>query len=222
MPETTARTGRTERAGTQRGSEAVSASRKRRKSLVREYAEVAVTALILAFLIRSFVIQAFRIPSGSMENTLLVGDFLLVNKFIYGAKIPFTDIRLPAIRKPEPGDIIVFRAPHVPKDFIKRCVAVEGDVVEVRDNRLFVNGKRVDEPYLKIAGGSAPVASYGPRRVPPGHVFMMGDNRNNSQDSRYWGTLDLKRVKGKAFILYWSWDGERHLPRLGRIGDIIH
>ena len=193
----------------------------RRRSVVREYAVVMVQALVLALFIRSFVVQSFHIPSGSMEDTLLVGDFLLANKFVYGAKIPFTDTRLPAIRAPRRGDIIVFQAPHVPKDFIKRCAAVEGDVVEMRGNALYVNGEMVEEPYVKLEGPAPPAADFGPMLVPPGHLFMLGDNRNNSQDSRFWGMVDMDLVKGKAFLLYWSWDRHRHLPRLSRIGDLI-
>src|SRR5262245_43624333 len=194
----------------------------RRKSWIREYAAVGLTALLLAFAIRSFVVQAFRIPSSSMEDTLLVGDFLLVNKFLYGAQVPLVHWHLPAVRKPHRGDIIVFRAPHVPKDFIKRCVAVEGDKVEVRNNVLYVNDQRVEEPFLKLDGRPPSVANYAPHRVPPGHLFMLGDNRNNSQDSRYWGMLSMDRLKGKAFVLYWSWDGEHHRPRFSRIGHVIH
>jgi signal peptidase I len=156
-----------------------------------------------------------------MEDTLLVGDFLLVNKFIYGARVPILGWRFPEVRDPERGDIIVFRAPHVDKDFIKRCVAVGGDVVEMHENVLYVNGQAVDEPYIKLEGRPPPVADMSPRRVPDGYLFMLGDNRNNSQDSRYWGFLDVNRLKGKAFVLYWSWDSSRHRIRFNRIGDII-
>lgn len=199
-----------------------SAARRRPRAWWREYFEVLVTALALALLIRAFIVQAFRIPSSSMEDTLLVGDFLLVDKFSYGAKIPFTNTRLPGLGEPHRGDIIVFRAPHVDKDFIKRCVAVGGDEVEMHDNVLFVNGVKMVEPYVKLEGRSPRVADFPARRVPPGHLLMLGDNRNNSQDSRFWGFLDMDRVKGKAFLLYWSWDSERRLPRLSRIGDILH
>jgi signal peptidase I len=167
------------------------------------------------------VVQAFQIPSGSMEDTLLVGDFLLANKFLYGAQVPFTTLRLPGIRDPRRGDIIVFRAPHQDKDFIKRCIAVGGDTVELRDNKLLVNGEPKEEPYVVLKGRTPAVANFGPITVPQGYLFMLGDNRNNSQDSRFWGPLDEKLIKGKAMVLYLSWDKERSRPRLSRIGDII-
>jgi len=128
------------------------------------------------------------------------------------------------VRPPERGDIIVFRAPPpIPSaDFIKRCVAVAGDKVEVRENVLYINDQPVKEPYIKLEGPAPPVANFGPRIVPPGDLFMMGDNRNNSLDSRYWGMLSLDRLKGRAFILYWSWAGWHHWPRFSRIGRIIH
>lgn len=209
-------------AGAKSARGAARAGRPRARAWWRESAEVLGTALLLALVIRAFVVQAFRIPSSSMEDTLLVGDFLLVDKFSYGAKIPFTATRLPGLRDPHRGDIIVFRAPHVNKDFIKRCVAVGGDEVELRNNVLYVNGAPAAEPYVKLEGRVPRVADFPPRRVPDGKLFMLGDNRNNSQDSRFWGYLDMDRVKGKAFLLYWSWDGSRRLPRLSRIGDILH
>ena len=193
-----------------------------RKSAVKDYAEILVISVLLALFIRSFVVQAFQIPSGSMEDTLLVGDFLLANKFLYGAQVPFTSMRLPGIRHPRRGDIIVFRAPHQDKDFIKRCVAVGGDTVELRDNKLFVNGEGMEEGYVVLKGRTPAVANFGPITVPHGYLFMLGDNRNNSQDSRFWGPLDEKLIKGKAMVLYLSWDKERSRPRLSRIGDIIH
>ena len=193
-----------------------------RRSLIREYAEILLVSAALAFFIRTFVVQAFQIPSGSMEDTLLVGDFLLANKFVYGAHVPFTQVRLPWLARPKRGDIIVFRAPHQDKDFIKRVVGVGGDTIELKDNRLLVNGEMQNEPFVAMKGDAPPFANFGPQRVPKGYLFMMGDNRNNSQDSRYWGVLDERLIKGKAMILYWSWDKERHTPRLGRIGRIIH
>jgi signal peptidase I len=213
---------------------AAAPAHRRRKSIVHEYAEAILLAFLLTFVLRSFVIQAFRIPTGSMEDTLLIGDFLFVNKFLYGAEVPFTKIHLPAIRPPQPGDIIVFRYPRDPsKDFIKRCVAVEGQVVEIRDKRVFVDGVLREEPFTKFTDRSVrrshgdPRDNFGPEQVPPGHLFMMGDNRDNSSDSRYWGFLDRHLIKGKAMFIYWSWDPERRIgfiptPRLERIGDIIH
>ena len=197
----------------------------KRKSVAREYAEALLFAVILVLFLRAFVIQAFRIPSGSMKNTLLVGDFLFVNKFLYGPKIPFTDQRLPGIRGPKPGDIIVFSAPiGEGKDFIKRCIAVEGQTVEVRNKRFYVDGVALDEPYAIHSNShniGAPRDELSPFTVPPGHLFMVGDNRDDSHDSRYWGPLSMDRVKGKAIFLYFSWDSEKHFPRFGRFFDLV-
>jgi len=195
--------------------------KERRKSLVREYAEVLIISLVLAFFTRALVVQAFRIPTGSMEQTLLVGDYLLVNKFLYGAKVPFLDLRLPAIRGPRRGDIIVFQSPTQRKDFIKRCVAIEGEVVELRDNVVYINGEPLEELYTHFEGRPHK-ANYGPVKVPEGYVFVLGDNRNNSQDSRYWGMLDIDLIKGKAMVLYFSWNKDKHWPRWRRIGSLIH
>lgn len=192
-----------------------------RKSAIKDYAQILLVSAVLALFIRTFVVQAFQIPSGSMENTLLVGDFLLANKFLYGAKIPLTDVRLPAIRHPRRGDVIIFRDPREEKDLIKRCVAVGGDTVELRDNTLYVNGEKKDEDYVALRGPMPAAANFGPVTVPEGYLFMLGDNRNNSLDSRFWGPLDEKLIKGNAMVLYLSWDRERARPRLSRIGDII-
>jgi signal peptidase I len=189
-------------------------------------------AIALALFFRQFVLQAFRIPSQSMESTLLVGDFLFVNKFLYGAQIPFTDVRLPAIRPPRRGDIIVFKPPQENRDFIKRCVAVAGDTVEVRQKELYINGEHQVEPYIQhtrrevLPPGSSNRDFFGPYVVPAGHLFMMGDNRDNSHDSRFWGPEPLTRLKGKAMFIYFSIDTDKgFLPphlRLLRIGRIIH
>jgi signal peptidase I len=184
-------------------------------------------AAVLALFIRTFILQGYRIPSPSMEQTLLVGDWLFVNKFLYGAEIPFTGgVRLPAIRQPHRGDIIVFRFPKNPKeDYIKRCVAVEGDTVLYREKVLYVNGQRQEEPFARFADGSrqSPLRdSYGPVVVPPGHLFMMGDNRDRSSDSRFWGFLDKRLIRGKALFIYFSWDGERKGIRFKRVLDLIH
>ena len=191
------------------------------KSAIKDYARILIVSALLALFIRTFVVQAFQIPSGSMENTLLVGDFLLANKFLYGAKIPFSEIRLPAVRHPRRGDIIIFRDPREEKDLIKRCVAVGGDTVELRDNTLYVNGEQKEENYVALRGPAPALANFGPVTVPDGYLFMLGDNRNNSLDSRFWGPLDEKLIKGNAMVLYLSWDKERGRPRLSRIGDII-
>jgi signal peptidase I len=194
------------------------------RSIVREYVEAALWALALTMFLRAFVIQAFRIPSESMRDTLLVGDFLFVNKFEYGPKIPFTHIRLPGLHAPRHGDVIVFQFPQDPsKDFIKRCIASGGQTVEVRDKQLVLDGKRQNEPYVIHTdptvrpGGYENRDNFGPQTIEPGKLFMMGDNRDNSNDSRYWGTLDMDLVKGRAMFLYWSWDGEKNWPRWNRI-----
>jgi signal peptidase I len=195
---------------------------KRKKSLVREYSEIIVLAVGLALFVRTFFIQAFRIPSESMEDTLLVGDFLFANKLLYGPKLPFVDVRLPAIRQPRQGDIIIFKYPQDPKvDYIKRCVAVEGQTVELIDSQLFIDGVLYEESSTKYVFGSRPDRHFGPFTVPPGHLFMMGDNRDNSADSRAWGPLDKKLIAGKAMFIYFSWNPRSHSIRFSRIGDLI-
>jgi len=194
------------------------------RSIIREYVEAALWALIITLFLRAFVIQAFRIPSESMKDTLLVGDFLFVNKFEYGPKIPFTHIRLPGLRQPRRGDVIVFQYPENPsKDYIKRCIATGGETLEIRNKQVSVNGNALAEPYAIHSDPTVKPAgydyrdNYGPYVVPAGEMFMMGDNRDNSHDSRYWGTLDMDLVKGRAMFLYWSWDGEKNWPRWNRI-----
>jgi signal peptidase I len=203
----------------------------RRKSLVREYGEAIVIAIVLALVIRTLVVQAFTIPSGSMMDTLLVGDYILVNKFLYGAEVPFVDWRMPGLRDPERGDIIVFRYPQDEKrDFIKRIVGTPGDRIVIRGHDVWVNGQRLAEPYVKHTsvpsqqGGQLYCGyAYGCEStvVPPQSYFVMGDNRDNSQDSRYWGFVRGEKVKGKAFLIYWSWDGDRHWLRWWRLGKYI-
>lgn len=202
---------------------------KNKKKLIWEYAEAIITALILALLIRTFIIQAFKIPSGSMKPTLLVGDHILVNKFIYGTKIPFSDKRILLFKKPEKGDIIVFKYPEDPaRDFIKRVIAVEGDVIESKNKSIYVNGKQTVETYTQHTDdsmrpmGIEPRDNFGPAIVPKDKFFVMGDNRDQSYDSRYWGYVDAKDIKGKALILYWSWDSENTGVRFKRIGRLIH
>jgi signal peptidase I len=198
------------------------------RSIVREYVEAALWALALTMFLRAFVIQAFRIPSESMRDTLLVGDFLFVNKFEYGPKIPFTHIRLPGLRAPKTGDVIVFQFPQDPsKDFIKRCIGTGGHTLEIREKQLILDGKQMKEPYVIHTDPSVRPAGYenrdnfGPLTVEPGRLFMMGDNRDNSNDSRYWGQLDMDLVKGRAMFLYWSWDPEKNWPRWNRIFQVI-
>jgi signal peptidase I len=164
-----------------------------------------------------------------MLQTLLIGDHILVNKFIYGTKIPFSDDRLLIFTKPKRGDIIVFKYPDgSDRDFIKRVIGVEGDIIESKNKTVFVNGKPLKEPYAQHTdnsfriGGIEPMGNFGPYLVPKDKLFVMGDNRDQSYDSRYWGYVDTKEVKGKAFIIYWSWDSIEKFPRFGRIGNLIH
>jgi signal peptidase I len=191
-------------------------------SVLKEYLESFAIALVFALIVKCSVVEAYKIPSGSMEDTLLVGDFLLANKFIYGAKlpIPLTNIHLPALRDPKPGDIVIFKYPRNPKvNYIKRCVAVEGQTVEIKDKVLYVDGKRFPDPTLSKytdprthPKGRDPRDNFGPYQVPKGHLFMMGDNRDNSADSRYWGTLPRELVMGKAMIIHWSWSPDPKAP----------
>jgi len=193
--------------------------------VVKDYAEALVVALVLAFFIRSFVVQAFKIPSGSMLETLQIGDHLLVNKFVYGLKIPFTDKIFINVSEPEFGDIIVFEFPEDPsKDFIKRVIGLPGDVIEVRDKQVYRNGEKLVESYIQhtdpnIVAGSRD--NFGPVTVPEDACFVMGDNRDESYDSRFWGFVRRETIKGKAWILYWSWSGFTDI-RWSRIGDVVH
>jgi signal peptidase I len=210
----------------------------RTKSVFREYLEAAIIAIVLALFIRAFVVQAFKIPSGSMKPTLLIGDHILVNKFIYGVKIPFTDHFVLQVKKPERGDIVVFKWPrNEKKDFIKRVIGVAGDKVEIKDDMLWVNGEKIEtklageytdkelrraKRYLEFLGETKhPILdvynkheNYGPTVVPENAIFVMGDNRDQSLDSRYWGVVSLNKLKGKAFIIYWSWP---HWKRFGHL-----
>jgi signal peptidase I len=199
------------------------------KGKLRENIEALIIAIILALFIRAFVVQAFKIPSGSMKNTLLIGDYILVNKFIYGVKIPFTEITVIPVKKPQRGDIVVFRFPKDPsKDFIKRVVGIGGDTVEVRNKQVYVNGEPQQDDFTihtdpEIQRGFHKIRdNFGPVEVPEGKLFVMGDNRDESNDSRYWGFVDLGAVRGKAFIIYWSWDKVDFGVRWNRLGDVIH
>ncbi len=202
---------------------------KKSKGVIRENLEIIIIAVILAMFIRTFVVQAFKIPSGSMKDTLLVGDHLLVNKFIYGVKIPFTDGKtLIPVSEPERGDIVVFKYPQNPKkDYIKRVVGIEGDVIKIVDKKLYVNGERVNHEYAMFTDTTVfpalrnPRDNLGPVTVPEDSLFVMGDNRDNSHDSRFWGFVDLNDVKGEAFIIYWSWDRDSFDVRWSRIGDLL-
>ncbi|MBI4823250.1 MAG: signal peptidase I [Nitrospirae bacterium] len=202
---------------------------RKRKRVIFEYLEAIVTALILALFIRAYFVQAFKIPTGSMIPTLLVGDHILVNKIIYGVKLPFSDKHILVIKKPKKGDIIVFKYPEDPKrDFIKRVIATEGDVIESKNKVIYVNGKLVQESYVQHAdtttrpAGIEPRDNFGPLIVPKDRYFVMGDNRDQSYDSRFWGYVEFKDIKGKAFIIYWSWDREKKLPRFGRFAHLVN
>ncbi len=199
----------------------------KKKSVIREYAEAIVIAVILALVIRTFVVQAFKIPSGSMIPTLNIGDHILVNKFIYGVKTPFTDKILIPAWKPKRGDIIVFKYPvNEKKDFIKRVVGLPGDAIEIRDKKVLINGQPLIEPYIihqdpAIFDEEQKRDNSGVIKVPEESYFVMGDNRDQSLDSRFWGVVKLNKIKGKAFIIYWSWDGDHSWVRWRRIGTLI-
>jgi signal peptidase I len=190
-----------------------------RKSTLREYFESIVIAVILALFVRTWVVQAFKIPTGSMENNLLIGDHLLVNKFVFGPTANRVELGLLPVRDVRRGDIVVFKYPDEPeRDFIKRVVGLPGETLELRNKKVFVNGQALDEPYvhfLEPATDGQETTSfdvrerYGPVRVPEGQYFVMGDNRDNSQDSRYWGFLPRSYIKGKALMIYWSYESGR-------------
>lgn len=192
-----------------------------RKSTAREYYEALLIAIIFVNFARIFVFQAFKIPTPSMEDNLKVGDHLIVNKFIYGPKGDGLLSRLAPLRDVERGDIIVFRYPENPEvDYVKRVIGLPGDVITIRDKKVSVNGTRLDEPYVLVADSQIyprepflpePYRSrdqYGPITVPEGQYFAMGDNRDHSSDSRYWGGVPRGYVKGRAFMVYWSYDGD--------------
>ncbi len=193
------------------------------QKVLLEYLEALAVALILAFVIRTFVVQAFKIPSGSMLDTLLIGDHLLVNKFLYGTRIPFTDKVIMPLEDPKQGDVIVFEFPEdTSKDFIKRIIGVPGDVVEMKDKALFRNGEKLVEPYIKHTDPNAQQRrdNFGPITVPAGKYFVLGDNRDESYDSRFWGFVDKEKIRGKAWVIYWSWDGPSDI-RFNRIGRMV-
>ncbi len=189
-----------------------------RKSTTREYVESLLIAVILAFFIRTWVVQAFKIPTGSMEHNLLIGDHLLVNKFVFSPAESGVERLLLPNREVERGDIVVFKYPVTPdRDFIKRVIGLPGETLEVRDKTVLIDGAPLDEPYLpewmtRLTEGAYAVDgrdNHGPVAIPEGHYFVMGDNRDNSEDSRYWGPLPHDHLKGKATLVYWSYDAER-------------
>jgi signal peptidase I len=196
-----------------------------KKSVAREYFESLVIAVVLALFIRTFVVQAFKIPTGSMEQNLLIGDHLLVNKFVFGPALSGIERTLLPMKEIQRLDVIVFKYPEEPeRDFIKRVIGLPGDRIELRQKRVYLNGKRLEEPYVyylenppALPEGDSPSDShsqglsadpretYGPVTVPPDHYFVMGDNRDNSQDSRYWGFLPRENIKGRGLVIYWSY-----------------
>ncbi len=181
-------------------------SKTKQKSKVREYAETLVIALAIALFVRSFVVQAFKIPSSSMEPTLLVGDHILVSKFLYGIRIPLIGKKVLSFSNPRRGDVIVFIFPNDrSKDFIKRVIGLPGEKVEIRERKIYINDRLIEDPWGKYFPPDR-LINVGPEVVPPNALFVMGDNRNNSEDSRYWGFVPLDDVLGKAFVMYWSWD----------------
>ncbi len=223
--------------------------------IVREWGEAILVALVLTIIIRFFVVQAFKIPSSSMENTLLIGDYLLVNKFLYGVPVPFSDEHIFPIRDPERGDVIVFQFPVYEGlqkfrqrnagvseeitadwlkqvqgyqkgkvDFIKRVVGVPGDTIEIRNRQVFINGTAYNTPQKVhkdpiLTPGTRD--NFGPVTVPPDSFFVLGDNRDYSMDSRFWGFVPRDTIRGLAFIKYWSWDTQAFRPRLDRLGRPI-
>ncbi len=217
-----------------------------KKSIWREYTEAIIIAMILAFTIRVFVVQAFKIPSGSMIPSLLIGDHILVNKMSYGIQLPQDcefDISFPPMTcyssqllvefgKPERGDVIVFRYPEdEEKDFIKRIVGLPGDHIHIRNKTVYVNGNPLDDKAWTqridpgiIDGRITPRDNLDSVTVPPDSYFMMGDNRDQSLDSRFWGFVKSHKIKGRAFLVYWSWKGQGSMSewvRWDRIGKII-
>lgn len=178
------------------------------KSEIREWTESIIIALVLALLIRTFVVQAFKIPSGSMIPTFEIGDRIFVNKFLYGARMPFTNLRLPALRQPQRGDIVVFVSPEAPKkDFVKRLIAVGGEKVEIKNGSIYINGKEIEGPASVRSNYYYNRGDYGlvgqAITVPEDSFFVLGDNSANSRDSRYWGFFPKKNLIGKAMCIYW-------------------
>ncbi|HEX9113137.1 MAG TPA: signal peptidase I [Nitrospirota bacterium] len=232
----------------------IPAETQKKKSFYREWVEPFLIAAVVALFIRQFVVEAFKIPSGSMIPTLTIGDHLLVNKFIYGPRIPFTDSRIFTWQEPKRGDIIVFKYPeNETKNFIKRVVGLPGDKIEIKNGKLFINdqpvpvtdkgvyeggeGEGMSSPYypkprlLQEQLGAVKHQilylhdqsgyNFGPVLVPKDSVFVMGDNRDNSQDSRVWGFVRENKILGKALVIYWSWDGDGRWLRWERIGTLI-
>ncbi len=204
-------------------------TKEKRKSKVKEYVESIIIAILIALFIRTFIICAYKIPSRSMVPTLLVGDHILVSKFIYGIKIPLLRKTIVPISNPQRGDIVVFIYPNDrSKDFIKRVIGVSGDKIEIKNKKIFINDKEYKDSYgiysdnVIYPASIQPRDNFGPVTVPQKSIFVMGDNRDESLDSRFWGFVNLKDVEGKAFIIYWSWNRDDHNLRWQRLGNLLH
>lgn len=197
------------------------------KSKTQEWIEAIFVAAILALFIRSFVVQAFKIPSGSMLETLQIGDHLLVSRFAYDIKVPFTNVTIFSTGDPERTDIIVFEYPENPSiDFIKRVIGLPGDSVEIKNKQVYINGEPITEPYKQHLDAYVKPLPFKrdnmkPLTVPPGHYLCLGDNRDNSRDSRFWGFVPREAIVGKALILYWSWDGPNMTVRWDRLMNVL-
>lgn len=203
----------------------------KQKSAVRDWAEALIVAFVIAMVIRAFVLQAYRIPSSSMEDTLLKGDHILATKYNYGLTMPFSTYKFWGMdRVPKRGDIIIFTFPgNHAMDFVKRVIGVPGDTIEVKEKKVYINGQLYQQPFEKhtdpfiLTQGQGMVRdNFGPVKVDPGNCFVMGDNRDQSYDSRFWGFVPSQNIKGKAFAIYFSWDGSKNWIRFSRIGHLIH
>ena len=207
-----------------------------KKSTVREYFESIVIAVILALFVRTFVLQAFKIPTGSMENNLLIGDHLLVNKFVFSPTASSVERALMPIGTIKRGDVLVFKSPVEPeRDLIKRVIGLPGDKLEQKEKKIFINGQPLNEPYVfflepphhnselsEANTSSDPRENYGPVTVPPNQYFMMGDNRDNSLDSRYWGFVPRENIIGKPLIIYWSYNASTESLASSSVNALSH
>ncbi|MEN6474664.1 MAG: signal peptidase I [Syntrophaceae bacterium] len=201
------------------------------KSTGREWIEILVIALVLALFIRAFILHPYKIPSQSMEDTLLKGDHIMATKFSYGMTVPFTTYKIWGKDiVPQRGDVVIFTFPKEPSlDFVKRVIGLPGDTLQIKNKRVLIGGKeylngheKFTDAFLLSDGPNQARDNLGPIVIEPGHVFVMGDNRDKSYDSRFWGQLPVENIKGKALIIYFSWDGQNHAPRLDRIGALIN
>jgi signal peptidase I len=204
-------------------------TKEKTKSKVKEYVESIIIAILIAVFIRTFIICAYKIPSRSMVPTLLVGDHILVSKFIYGVKIPLLRRTIIPVREPKRGEIVVFIYPNDrSKDFIKRVIGLSGDKIEIKNKKIFINDKEYKDSFgiysdnIIYPATMQPRDNFGPVTVPKDSIFFMGDNRDESLDSRFWGFVNLKDVEGKAFIIYWSWNRDEHNLRWQRLGNLLH